>query len=64
MKINIECPNCGEILEIEFNDLMEVISVEHLETPISEEDSKKLLDESGIEFGISNGERGDSYGHL
>jgi len=57
-KINIDCPNCGEILEIELNDLMEVISVEHLETlPISEEESKKLLEESGIEFGISNEEK-------
>jgi len=53
MKIKVEC-KCGELLEIELNDIFEVIDVEYLNdniTEISSEERKELMNKSGIEFG-------------
>lgn len=54
MKIRANCPCCSDVIEIELNDLMEVISVEHIELEsleISSDESKELLEKMGYEFG-------------
>jgi len=53
MKIKGICPCCNEVIEIEINEDMEVISVEHLEKDlleISNEETKKLLEKNNIEL--------------